>query len=62
MVGIEYGRFGYDHQRARGGGGKTLRFIKPRQEICAPLKWFCFAMNCVVFVSFLGAAFVGFLI
>lgn len=28
------------------------RNAKPRQEICAPIKWICFLANFVVFVSF----------
>ncbi|KAI6188397.1 Tetraspanin [Aphelenchoides besseyi] len=51
----QYNRFGYQ-QHASGGANeqsrrKPLRFLKPRQEICAPLKWLCFALNCVVFLT-----------
>ncbi|KAI6240153.1 Tetraspanin-33 [Aphelenchoides fujianensis] len=54
MVQLQYGRFGYQQHMNGGTGGpsgrKPLKFLKPRQEICAPLKWFCFALNCVIFL------------
>jgi len=49
--GIEYGRFGivlrnrHKHQPAHRASAR-----KPRQEICAPLKWMCFMLNFVTFL------------
>lgn len=48
---IEYGRFDATGVAVQKRRRRFPKLIKPRQEICAPLKWFCFSINCVIFVS-----------
>ena len=50
MARIEYGRFESGPTLPRFRHEKK-KIEKPRQEICAPLKWTCFLINFIVFVS-----------
>nr|CAD2156473.1 unnamed protein product [Meloidogyne enterolobii] len=38
---------------------KIIRIEKPRQEICAPLKWFCFFINFCIFLVSVGCLALG---
>lgn len=53
MPSVEHGQFG--RQPTAVNRKKHLlnepKKRKPRQEICAPLKWLCFIANFLVFVS-----------
>lgn len=55
MVGIEYGRFG----NKSGHIPSRPRPSKPRQEICASLKWLCFLLNCLLLVLGVGVLTLG---
>lgn len=54
MPSVEYGRFGLQPTAINQNRSKHLpsepKKRKPRQEICAPLKWLCFIANFLVFV------------
>ncbi|VDN81889.1 unnamed protein product [Brugia pahangi] len=54
MPSVEYGRFGLQPTAINQNRNKHLldepKKRKPRQEICAPLKWLCFIANFLVFL------------
>ncbi|VDK80323.1 unnamed protein product [Litomosoides sigmodontis] len=54
MPSVEYGRFGRQPTAINRNRSKHLpsepKKRKPRQEICAPLKWLCFIANFLVFL------------
>ncbi|OZC09236.1 tetraspanin family protein [Onchocerca flexuosa] len=54
MPSVEYGRFGLQPTAINHNRSKHLlnepKKRKPRQEICAPLKWLCFIANFLVFL------------
>lgn len=54
MPSVEYGRFGLQPTAVNHNRKKHLlsepKKRKPRQEICALLKWLCFVTNFLVFV------------
>ncbi|KAM3726511.1 Tetraspanin-14 [Dirofilaria immitis] len=54
MPSVEYGRFGLQPTAINQNRSKHLlnepKKRKPRQEICAPIKWLCFVVNFLVFL------------